>query len=69
MQHTVLEKQSEKSLETSVSNLICYTFGHSLKHLYDVDLIDMGDYLEPGPEYLAVIYCSRWKCGHRVDLA
>ena len=52
-----------------MTNLICYTFGHSLKHLYDVDLIDMGGYLEPGPEYIAVIYCSRRGCGYRLDLS
>jgi hypothetical protein len=52
-----------------MTNLICYTFGHSLKHLYDCDFVEINGRLTLGPEYIKLIYCSRRYCGYEMELS
>ena len=42
-----------------MTNLICYTFGHSLKHKYS----------NTEPKYIKLIYCSRRNCNYELELS
>lgn len=52
-----------------MTSLICYTFGHSLKHLYDSDFIEINGVLTTTPEYIKLIYCSRRGCDYELELS
>ena len=42
-----------------MSNLICYAFGHRLKHKYS----------DTEPRYIKLMYCSRRNCEYEMELS